>query len=276
MAGPCWNIPSPVARSVFAPSEVQLDLFQRSVPARREVKLGAGEKLLASETVSLAGAEVPADFIRHPKARVYRLLLRRDGVARITVPRFGTLEEARQFLLRQGEWLEARFREHLAALAAQAPADPARPEVRFRGVLQRVDLDAESRVLRLGSIEFPIPRTRNREPVALALEVLRRLAATELPARVAELCGLHGIAVSRVAVRNQRTRWGSCSPRGVVSLNWRLVQVPEAVRDYVILHELAHRRHLNHSQRFWDEVRRLCPGYEESERWLRENVRSVL
>jgi predicted metal-dependent hydrolase len=77
-------------------------------------------------------------------------------------------------------------------------------------------------------------------------------------------------------VRNQRTRWGSCSPRGVVSLNWRLVQVPEAVRDYVILHELAHRRHMNHSERFWDEVRRLCPDFEVSERWLRENSRFVL
>jgi predicted metal-dependent hydrolase len=86
----------------------------------------------------------------------------------------------------------------------------------------------------------------------------------------------HGIGVTRVAVRNQRTRWGSCSPRGVVSLNWRLVQVPEAVRDYVILHELAHRRHMNHSERFWDEVRRLCPDFEVSERWLRENSRIVL
>lgn len=276
MAGPCWNIPSPVARSVFAPSEVQLDLFQRSTPARREVKLGAGEKLLASETVALAGAEVPADFIRHPKARVYRLLLRRDGVARITVPRFGTLGEARQFLLRHGEWLEARFREHLSALSARAPVDPAAPEIRFRGVLQRVYLDLEQRILRIGPEEFAVPRIRDRDPSALALAALRRLAATELPARVAELGAVHGIGVSRVAVRNQRTRWGSCSPRGVVSLNWRLVQVPEAVRDYVILHELAHRRHLNHSERFWAEVRRICPGYEESERWLRENVRSVL
>lgn len=76
-----------------------------------------------------------------------------------------------------------------------------------------------------------------------------------------ELAALHGIGVARVSVRNQRSRWGSCSRRGTISLNWRLIQTPEEVRDYIILHELPHRRHMNHSLRFWQEVERLCPGY---------------
>ncbi len=275
MAGPCWNIPSPVARSVLPPSEVQLDLFQRATPAERTVKLGAGERLLATETVALAGQALPVDFIRHPKARVYRLLLRRDGVARVTVPRFGTLGEARNFLMRHAEWLESRYRAHLADSARNA-ADPLRPEIRFRGGLVPVSVSEDGKELLLGQARFPVPRLRDPGLPARASAALRKLAATELPARVEELSSLHGIAVTRVAVRNQRTRWGSCSPRGVVSLNWRLVQVPEAVRDYVILHELAHRRHMNHSERFWDEVRRLCPDFEVSERWLRENSRIVL
>jgi predicted metal-dependent hydrolase len=73
---------------------------------------------------------------------------------------------------------------------------------------------------------------------------LRTLATRELPLRVMELAVKHDINVSRVTVRNQKSRWGSCSRRGTVSLNWRLIQTPSFVRDYIILHELAHRRHM--------------------------------
>jgi predicted metal-dependent hydrolase len=72
-------------------------------------------------------------------------------------------------------------------------------------------------------------------------------------------------------VRNQRSRWGSCSRRGTISLNWRLIQTPVSVRDYVILHELAHLKEMNHSKRFWREVARLCPDYKEAENWLKRH-----
>ena len=98
---------------------------------------------------------------------------------------------------------------------------------------------------------------------------LRRHAARELPQRLAELARLHGFTVMAVSIRNQRTRWGSCSPTGRISLNWRLVQVPPEVRDYVLLHELTHLRHLNHSARFWRELARVCPWHADARRWLR-------
>jgi predicted metal-dependent hydrolase len=97
----------------------------------------------------------------------------------------------------------------------------------------------------------------------------RKRAASELPSRLHELARLHGFPVPAVSVRNQRTRWGSCAPSGRISLNWRLIQVPPAVRDYVLLHELTHLRHLNHSARFWRELARLCPGHAEARKWLR-------
>jgi len=74
-----------------------------------------------------------------------------------------------------------------------------------------------------------------------------------------------------VSVRNQRSRWGSCSRHGTISLNWRLVQTPTFVRDYIILHELAHLKEMNHSKRFWREVARLCPDFGRAERWLKEH-----
>lgn len=97
---------------------------------------------------------------------------------------------------------------------------------------------------------------------------LRRRATTELPPALLALAHVHGITVSRVSVRNQRSRWGACSARGSITLNWRLILVPDFVRDYVMVHELMHRRELNHSKRFWRLVAAACPRHHEARRWL--------
>jgi hypothetical protein len=77
-----------------------------------------------------------------------------------------------------------------------------------------------------------------------------------------------GLSPSRVTVRDMRARWGSCSASGRVTLNWRLAMAPEPVARYVVLHELAHLRHLDHSPRYWELVGRLCPGWREQRAWL--------
>ena len=89
-------------------------------------------------------------------------------------------------------------------------------------------------------------------------------------AELAEPAG-YASGVRRVSVRNQRTRWGSCSRRGLISLNWRLVQTPDTVRDYIIHHELMHLREMNHSERFWARVEAVCPGWRDAEKWLKRN-----
>lgn len=97
---------------------------------------------------------------------------------------------------------------------------------------------------------------------------MRTRAATELPPALLALAAQHGITVTRVSIRNQRSRWGACSARGAITLNWRLVLVPDFVREYVMLHELMHRRELNHSRRFWRQVAQVCPRYREARHWL--------
>ena len=99
--------------------------------------------------------------------------------------------------------------------------------------------------------------------------VLGSCAAEELPGRLLRLAAAHGLAVARVTVRNQRSRWGSCSRDGNIALNWRLLQMPTAVCDYVLLHELMHLREPNHSPRFWAHVAGVCPDYAEARVWLR-------
>lgn len=113
-------------------------------------------------------------------------------------------------------------------------------------------------------------RSRTRPAVVHPDEpALRRRAAKELPLALLALAAVHGITVTRVSVRNQRSRWGACSATGSITLNWRLILTPPFVREYVMIHELMHRRELNHSRRFWRHVAVACPAYDEARRWLR-------
>jgi predicted metal-dependent hydrolase len=99
----------------------------------------------------------------------------------------------------------------------------------------------------------------------------RRRAKAELPARLLAMADQLGLAVRRISIRNQRTRWGSCGPDGHICLNWRLVLMPGWVRDYVLIHELMHLRRLDHSRAYWRLVAGACPDYQNARRWLRAN-----
>jgi predicted metal-dependent hydrolase len=98
---------------------------------------------------------------------------------------------------------------------------------------------------------------------------LRARARTELPPRLIELARTHDLDVARISIRNQRTRWGSCGRDGHITLNWRLVLMPDQVRDYVLIHELMHLRRLDHSPGYWRLVEAACPEYREARAWLR-------
>jgi len=104
---------------------------------------------------------------------------------------------------------------------------------------------------------------------------LRAEARIALPMRLLELAEAHGLRVSRISIRSQRTRWGSCGRDGHICLNWRLMAMPEWVRDYVIIHELMHLRRLDHSPAYWRLVAKACPEYREARQWLRANGPSL-
>ena len=80
-----------------------------------------------------------------------------------------------------------------------------------------------------------------------------------------------GVSYSRISIREQKTRWGSCSGQGNLNFNWKLILMPPEILDYVVVHELAHRKQMNHSKLFWAEVERILPDYERRRRWLKEN-----
>jgi predicted metal-dependent hydrolase len=99
----------------------------------------------------------------------------------------------------------------------------------------------------------------------------RRQARMHLEERIAHFAARMDLRPAKVSVRGQRTRWGSCTTEGKISLNWKLLAAPEWVIDYVVVHELAHLKHMNHSPRFWDLVGAYHPDPRSARRWLREN-----
>ena len=221
--------------------------------------------------LSVGPQQLPLLMVRNPRARRYLLRLRADGIARVTIPRGGSPAVARQFVERHAAWLERE----LQRLQAQ-PRKPAvwniGTEILLRGDTVRIEArpNGEAETVRFGgeSVRGPGPAADLRPAVE---GHLRQLATRELPPRVLELAARHGLTVRRITVRSQKSRWGSCSRRGTISLNWRLIQTPAFVSDYICLHELMHLWQMNHSSRFWREVERVCPDYRMAERWLKEH-----
>jgi hypothetical protein len=228
-------------------------------------------------------------FERSQRARNYRLTLRRDGTAVATIPWRGSEREALRFVEQHREWLErARERQKRRPRAAEiwtvgthvlwrgelteirvASAPGERATLPLPGTFGAVPVPAKPQVC-LAADVFRVPRLDGDLRPTLEAHFLRR-AKIELPARTWELAAVTGVEVKLVTVRNQRSRWGSCSANGTISLNWRLVQTPEFVRDYIVYHELMHLREMNHSERFWARVEEVCPGWREAEAWIKRN-----
>lgn len=272
MADPCWNMRSPFTRfridrvSLFH----QLDLFRKALRSDRASVDGAGEEL------DIDGRRIPIVYIRSSRARCYRLTLRPDGSARCTIPVRGSGSGARQFVERCRPWLVRRLAQHDSAVRPVSGEWQLGTEIWWRGERTRITIDGIPPQVRLGNDSLgPPPATLDTFEGVLRGRMLA-LSRIELPARLLELALPLGFHPKRVSVRNQRSRWGSCSRHGTVSLNWRLIQAPAFVRDYILLHELAHLRHLNHSDRFWKEVARICPEYERAELWIRQAGRELL
>ena len=209
-------------------------------------------------------------FVRSARARSYRLTLRKDGVAVATIPVRGTESEARAFVLQHRDWLD-RARARHARRPRPAAIWVVGTTVLWRGELTGIrEAGGDRPTVCLAADVFRVPSLVGDLRPVLEKQFTRR-ARIELPARAWELAAETGAAVKQVTVRNQRSRWGSCSPGGTISLNWRLIQAPEAVRDYIIYHELAHLWEMNHSDRFWARVAQVCPGWREAEHWLKRS-----
>jgi predicted metal-dependent hydrolase len=227
------------------------------------------------DIIEIHSHRMPILYRRHARARNYVLRLRSDQTVMVTIPRQGTRKFAREFVASRKRWLEKQWR---ILEARQAPPLVLRPgmKILIEGLPVVLELRQNGN---LWELRFGPERTIVADPGGnLRPELenhLRNAARSRLARRALELAREHPSDVKRVVVRNQRSRWGSCSRKGTISLNWRLIQLPAQVRDYIIIHELMHLRELNHSPRFWREVEKACPDYRAAEEWLKQNSGQV-
>ncbi len=223
-------------------------------------------------SLAIGTGDIVVHIVRNARARRYSLRLSSSFSARLTVPRGGSFSEAEAFLQKNLAWLE-RAAERLAKSPSVPRTWLTGTEIYWGGELTKIiagrpdDKGISASILLRGE-EFLIRHGSGDDLRAKIEAELRAVAQRELPPLVWTLAKREQLIVKRVTVRDQHSRWGSCSRRGTVSLNWRILQAPTWVRDYLVIHELMHLKEMNHSRRFWLEVANACPDYKMADRWL--------
>ncbi len=197
-----------------------------------ETRVNSGHR---SRQICLSRASSIPDsiqIIRSSRRRTLSLQVKHDGQVIVRAPQTASLREIESFVRKNAGWL----RKHLEMAERQRAAEA----------------------------ESSAPPFTMEEIRALADQALR-----VIPGRVALFAPVVGVKYGRITIRNQRTRWGSCSAKGNLNFNCLLMLAPPEVLDYVIVHELCHRKEMNHSPRFWAEVAKVIPDYKSREKWLK-------
>jgi predicted metal-dependent hydrolase len=211
----------------------------------------------------------PVRLRRHRQARRYTLRI--DAASRevvLTLPPRGTVREARDFAQKQGAWIAARLKRlPQAAPFAHGSEVPLRGDphriVHRRGMRGTAWTATDDDGNRLLCVAGEVPHINRRIG-----DYLRKAAARDLNAAARRYADELGVTIRRISIRDQSSRWGSCSNAGVLSFSWRLILAPPYVLDYLAAHEVAHLIELNHSARFWRLVERIYPDYERAKVWL--------
>jgi len=204
---------------------------------------------------------------RAPRAKRVRVAVEADGSVVVLLPPRATDREAAAAVRELRPWIERRMVEAAARTRRMARAPGVVP---FLGAeLHLVSEEGRTRVHRRGDALL-VGQDGARHAEAIE-RWYRRAARAEIGPRLDAAVAALGCSYAALTIRNQRTRWGSCSATGAMSFNWRLLLATEEVLDYVVWHEACHLVHLDHSPRFWALLAEHRPGYREPQRWLRAN-----
>ena len=200
-------------------------------------------------------------------ARACRFTLRvssLDGKVRLTTPRFVKNYQIIAFLKEKETWLRQKLSEVQSSVKVKVGTVL---PIMGRDVLVEQHL---GRSVMLSEHKILVPE-KGRTPAVQVGNFLKQYARELLRKRTTHFGGKLNVSYSKLSLRDTRSRWGSCSDRGALMFSWRLIMAPSEVLDYVAAHEVAHLRHMDHSDCFWSEVENLFGDYKQQQRWLREN-----
>ncbi len=215
-----------------------------------------------------------------PRARRLSVRVFRSGRVEVVVPHHASQRAIANFLEQHRAWIERKRAESRRNTLPTPPFPPETIELAACGERWRVHVaGGTSRVLLKTIAPGLLSLTGRIDDTHAVHRALRRWLVTKAHVVLAPLLAATaretGLSYSKIAIRRQRTRWGSCSTRGAISLNATLLFQRREVVHYLLIHELVHTRHMNHSKRFWRCVARHCAGYERLDRELRAGWKQV-
>ena len=221
-----------------------------------------------AESLTIGTPPITVELRRNARAK--RMTLRvsaADGVVRLSLPKQGSLKAAKRFLLEQEDWLRGHI--------GKAPERVTIAEgltLSLHGESFLLQTHSKSRVTLAPDTLF-LPEDR---PMGQALERFIKTRARNVITKLAEVdSATLGKPFNKISLRDPRSRWGSCNSDGNLMFSWRLMLAPPEVLRYVVAHEVAHLREMNHSKAFWLEVAGLMPDYTPPRRWLQQNGASL-
>jgi predicted metal-dependent hydrolase len=241
------------------------------------LRRGSPRRMTKSEmTIEVAGSLIPVAVIRSShRRRTIAVSVSAAGI-RVQSPITSTDDQIVALLERRRAWIAGRIRAAQDAPSTAALADGSLVPFRGEDLMLRIE-EGPGRAATLTRcdsvllVNLPSSLAEGERPQAIhrTLSTWYRVQAADVfPALVTQWSSASGLVPARVLIRNQRRRWGSCSPDGVIRLNWRLILLSPRLADYVVVHELAHLRHRHHQAPFWDEVARLILDHRERRRAL--------
>lgn len=200
------------------------------------------------------------------KTKSFRLSIDKDGAIKVSVPLFATKKQVEAFVSANQEWISLTLEKVLDKKKERERRLAERfGQTLYLGVWHEVKFDSNVKCLSIAN-NIIICKDEKALKMWLKKEALRIFTPKCL-----EIASFYGVEISKISVRFAKSRWGSCSLSGAISLNINLIKAPRSVIEYVIIHEVAHRVAHNHSKTFWNEVKKLCPEYRISEKWLKDN-----
>ncbi|MCW3039664.1 MAG: family metallopeptidase [Solirubrobacterales bacterium] len=208
---------------------------------------------------------IPYRVRRSTRARRVRVVVHPDATVEVVLPARARERDAAEAMRQLDDWVTRRLAEVRSQARRTAPPAGTVP---YLGTLLTLVPEAGRTQVHGQGLRLWVPAG---DPRPALERWYRRRAREEIAPRLDEAAAAVGRTYTTLAVRNQRTRWGSCSSSGAMSFNWRLLLAPPAVLDYVVWHEACHLVHLDHSPRFWALVATHRPAYREQQRWLTRN-----